>query len=183
MFCMRNGLQWVAVVVAQNMGTRTYFNTESISSTTFCALVVDFTALKQPTTFTFAPCISDIKTLYYPTDARIYEDKSLNNRNFIITFFTRVLTEVFCVLFSDTVPPRFATHSVHLSTSLRMPSRKKSFLARPLTNFAPPPIPCRHLQTCGPANVLSQVQTSDSHTAVCIQNLHSSVDFRRFHTL
>ena len=36
--------------------------------------------------------------------ASLYEVKSLNNRNFIITFFTRVLTEVVYVLFFDTVP-------------------------------------------------------------------------------
>jgi len=34
----------------------------------------------------------------------MYKGKSLNNRNFIITFFTRVLTEIVCVLFFDTVP-------------------------------------------------------------------------------
>jgi hypothetical protein len=33
-----------------------------------------------------------------------YEGKSLNNRNFIITFFTGVLKEIVCVLFFDIVP-------------------------------------------------------------------------------
>ena len=49
-----------------------------------------------------------------------YEGKSLNNRNFIITFLQEYLQKLF-------VSPCFATHSVHLSTSLRMPSRKKLF--------------------------------------------------------
>jgi hypothetical protein len=49
----------------------------------------------------------------------------------------------------------------HLSTSLQMPSRK-SFFAWLLTNFALPPLPHCHLQTSGPANVVSQVQTSES---------------------
>jgi len=34
----------------------------------------------------------------------IHEGKSLNNRNFIITFFTKVLIEIVCVLFFDIVP-------------------------------------------------------------------------------
>ena len=42
---------------------------------------------------------------------------------------------------------------------------EKSFMASPLTNFAPPPLPLCHLQTYDPANVLSQVQTSESPMA------------------
>ena len=34
---------------------------------------------------------------------KFYKGKSLNNRNFIIIFFTRVLTEIVCVLFFDIV--------------------------------------------------------------------------------
>ena len=117
-----------------------------------------------------------INTIY------IHEGKSLNNRNFIITILQECLKKLF-VSYFPTQSPRFATHSVHLSTSLQMPSRKISFSAWPLTNFAPPPLSRRHLQTGGPANVLSQFQTSDIHTAVCILNLRSSVDLRRFHTL
>jgi len=38
--------------------------------------------------------------------SKIYEGKSLNNRKFYIrnNFFTRVLTEIVCVLFFDIVP-------------------------------------------------------------------------------
>ena len=90
-----------------------------------------------------------------------YESKSLNNRNFIITLLQEYLQKLFLPYFS-TQSPCFTTRLVHQSTSLQMPSRKKSFLAWPLTNFAPPPLPRCHLQNSGPADVLSQVQTNES---------------------
>jgi len=106
-----------------------------------------------------------------------YEGKSLNNRNFIITFFTRVLTEIVCVIFRPSPPASQHTRSTW-PQACGCPL-EKSFLAWPLHNFAPPPLPRCHLQTCGPAN---KVQTSESKITVSILNLHSSVDFRRFHT-
>jgi hypothetical protein len=112
----------------------------------------------------------------------MYEGKSLKNRNHII-FFTRVHVVIFCVLFSD-IDPCLATHLAHLSTSLRMP----------LTNFAPPLLPRCDLQnpTRGfITDVLSSLLKSFhplihsplTQSTVSILNLHSSVDFRSFHTI
>jgi len=112
---------------------------------------------------------------------RKYEGKSLTNRNFIITFLQEYLQKLFVSYFS-TQSPRFATHSVQLSTSLRAPSRKKLFGVA-FNQLCTADITSSSLQTCGPANVLSYVETSESQTTVSILNLHSSVDFRRFHTL
>jgi len=84
---MRKGLQWVAVVVAQNMAQpwrRERISTQNpslpLSSITLSALVVDFVALKQPTISMFALSINDIKTLYYPTGAQIYNSYSTHAR-------------------------------------------------------------------------------------------------------
>ena len=60
-----------------------------------------------------------------------YEGKSLNNRNFIITFLQEYLQKLF-VSYFPTQSPRFAAHPVHLSTNFRMPSRKKKAFWRGL---------------------------------------------------
>ena len=75
-----------------------------------------------------------------------YEGKSLNKRKCYTrnNFFTRVLTEIVCVLFFDIVPC-FATHLVHLSTSLRMPSRKKMLFGVAFNQLCTAPLPRRHL--------------------------------------
>jgi len=67
----------------------------------------------------------------------IYEGKSLNKRNFIITFLQEYLWKLF-VSYFWTYSPCFATHLVQLSTSLRVSSIKKTFLECPLTTFSPP---------------------------------------------
>ena len=115
----------------------------------------------------------------------LYEGKLLNNRNFIVTFFTRVLIQI--VSYFSTQSHCFATHLVHLSTSLRMPSRKKLF-GMAFNQL------CTASITSSSANRLTDVLSSVSksfhpfihspltQTTVSTLNLHFSVDFRSFHT-
>jgi len=81
-----------------------------------------------------------------------------------------------------TQSPRFATHSVHLSTSLRMPSRKKLF------GVASNQLCTASITSSSSANLwprkCSFVDPNKWKSDNCLHlNLHSSVDFRRFHTL
>jgi len=80
----------------------------------------------------------------------LYEGKSLNNRNFIITFLQEYLQKLFVSYFS-TQSPCFATHLVHLSTTLRMPSRKKlDLLFHCLATLTGLPLWCSSLTFCRP---------------------------------
>jgi len=56
--------------------------------------------------------------LFFPLFRKLYEGKSLNNRKFYTpnNFFTRVLTDIVCVLFFDIVPL--------LRNTLRLPLHK-----------------------------------------------------------
>jgi len=78
----------------------------------------------------------------------MYEGKSLNNRNFIITFLQEYLQKLFVSYFS-TQSPCFATHLVHLSTCLRMPSKKKAFNVS-LATLTGLPLRCSSLTFCRP---------------------------------
>jgi len=113
----------------------------------------------------------------------MYKGKSLNNRKFYTCndFFTRVLTKIVCVLFFDIVAPCFATHLVHLSTSLRMPSRKKLFgvTFNQHYTFSITWSSSAHFWPCKCSFIGPNKWKSDG----TILNLHSSVDFRMFHTL
>jgi len=58
----------------------------------------------------------------------IHEGKSgIDNRNFIITCFTRVLTEIVCVLFFDTVPPASQHTRSSCPQACGWPPEKKLF--------------------------------------------------------
>ena len=116
----------------------------------------------------------------------IYEGKYLNNRNFIIIFLQEYLQKLFVSYFS-TWSPCFATHLVHLSTSLRMPSRKKlDLLFHCLTyhaNWSPTPVFTTDILSSVLKSFHPFIHSPLTQTTVAIPNLHSSVDFRRFHTL
>ena len=78
-------------------------------------------------------------------------------------FLQEYLQKFFCLIFRHSPPASQHTWSTcPQDCGSRL---EKSFLAWPLTNFAPPPLPCRHTQTSGPPNVLSKVQTSESPMA------------------
>ena len=81
----------------------------------------------------------------------------------------------------------FATHFLHLSTSLRMPSRKKlDLLFHCLTchaNWSPTPVFITDILSSVLKSFHPFINSPITQKTVSILNLHSSVDFRRFHTL
>jgi len=100
---------------------------------------------------TSAWCFHYVRRLSYHRKCFSYlytKVKSLNNRNFIITFYKSTYRN-FCVLFFDIVPLLRNTLGPPVHKLADAPL-KKSFLAWPLTNFAPPPLPRRHLQNLWP---------------------------------
>jgi len=110
-----------------------------------------------PRVLNFLVPFTDLKSIhlhFYEQSLGIstYEGTSLNNRNFI-TFYKSTYKNCLCVIFRHSPPASQCTRST-CPQACGCPL-EKSFLAWPLTNFTPPPLPRRHLQTCGPANVLS----------------------------
>ena len=83
-----------------------------------------------------------------------YEGKSLNNMNFIVLFFYKsTYRNCLCPIFGHSPPASQHTWSTCPQACGCPP--EKIFLAWPLTNFAPPPLPRWYLQTSDPTNVLS----------------------------
>ena len=86
----------------------------------------------------------------------------------------------------STWSPCFATHLVHLSTSLRMPSGKKfDLLFHCLTchtNWSPTLVFITEILSPILESFYPLIHSPLTQTTVSILNLHSSVDFRRFHT-
>ena len=104
--------------------------------------------------------------------------KSLNNRNFTITFYSSTYRNCLCIIFRHSPPASQHTWST-CPQACGCPL-EKSFLAWPLTNLALPPLPC-HVQTSGPTNVPSKVQTSESPMAPspdCMVDFFNTSNFR-----
>ena len=97
----------------------------------------------------------------------IFTRVSLNNRecftrnNFF--FYKSTYRNCFCLTFRHSPPA--SQHNWSTCPQACECPMGKSFLAWPLTKFASPPLPRRHLQTSGPANIFSLVQTSESPMA------------------
>jgi len=91
------------------------------------------------------------------------------------------------VSYFSTQSPYFATHLVHLSTSLRMPSRKKlDLLFHCLichANWTPTPVIITDILSSVLKSFHPFIHSLLTQTTVSISNFHSSVDFRRFRAL